>query len=92
LKLIPFINLDKLNLYIPAKNELLSLRDNIELLNASLSAISGGITIKSDSTYWSSTQGTNLQNAYTVDVTNGTVNEVGKTNSNPVRPFAIINQ
>lgn len=76
-------------LYIPAKNELLTLHDNLAKVNASLSALGG--TLISQQTYWSSTQTDDTSKAYAVEIATGQTTEMILTEKNIVRPFAVIN-
>ena len=77
-------------LYIPAKNELLTLHDNLAKVNASLSALGG--TLISEQTYWSSTQTDDTSKAYAVEMATGQTAETTLTEKKAVRPFALITQ
>jgi uncharacterized repeat protein (TIGR02543 family) len=77
-------------LYIPAKNELLTLYDNLAKVNASLSALRG--TLISEQTYWSSTQTDDTSKAYAVEMATGQTAETTLTEKKTVRPFALITQ
>ena len=75
--------------YAPDKDELLSLKDKVAFMDASLSAIDGATTITSSSIYWSSTSN-DLTTAWRVNVLSGETEAILKTNTNPVRPMVTI--
>ena len=75
--------------YISDKDELLSWKDKIALMDASLSVIPNATTIASNSTYWSTTEN-DTTTAWRVNVVSGEAESILKANSGSIRPMVAI--